>query len=57
MFLGAENVRLDDAGIDDVQNDATDSWEAGFEHADTHAISASRGGVSHAGNCVSKFLK
>ena len=57
MFPGAGDARSGDAGIGDVQNDTTDSWEAGFGHADTYAITASRGGVSHVENRVPKFLK
>ena len=43
MFPLIKNVGSSDAGIDDMKEDATDSWESGFQHADAHIVCSTGG--------------
>ena len=36
MLPLVRDVGSRDAGIDDMKEDATDSWESSFQHADAH---------------------
>ena len=42
VFPLTRNVGLGDAGIDNVQDDATDSWKSCFEHSNTHTVRTTR---------------
>ena len=42
VFPLTRNVGSGDAGIDDMQNDVTNSWESGFDHTDIHFVGTTR---------------
>ena len=56
VFPRIGNVGQGYAGVDNVKDDTTDSWETGLHHADAHAIGAAGGRAPHAEDRVSEHL-
>ena len=57
VFPLIRNVGSRDAGIGDMKEDTTDSWESGFQHADAHTVCSTGGCVSHVENRMTELAE